>query len=322
MRKIITIYLLALIPFISRAQEDDSLFISAYDSIENTFHYQHGEVALPNGVAKVIVPDGYKFLDGTQAERVLVELWGNPKGEDLSLGFLVPENQGIMDESGYVFNIQYDEMGYVKDDDAEEINYDELLTEMQKGAEEENAERVKNGFDAVKIIGWASPPFYDKEKKILHWAKEVRFSQAEVNTLNYNIRVLGRKGVLVINAISVMPSLAAVKKDIPSVLTAVQFNEGFQYKDYDSNVDEVAAWTIGGLVAGKILAKVGFFALLLKFWKLIAIAVVAFFGTIWKRIRGKKDEPVAPVNEPAEEATPPAEPENNSTSSEIPPSQE
>ena len=37
--------------------------------------------------------------------------------------------------------------------------------------------------------------------------------------------------------------------------------------DFDSKIDNVAAWTIGGLVAGKVLAKAGFFAIILKFIK-------------------------------------------------------
>lgn len=297
MKKTVVLIAFIMYSFLCKAQEGDSTYFTVYDSIENTFHYQHGEIALPNGIGKVVVPAGYKYLDGAQAIHVLVDLWGNPKEDQNSLGFLLPEEQDVMDNDGFVFNIEYEEIGYVKDDDAEDIDYADLLKEMQKEATDVNAERVKNGFEAITIVGWASPPYYDKDKKILHWAKEIKFGNAEVNTLNYNIRVLGRKGVLVINAISAMPVLAKVKKDIPAVMTAVQFNEGFQYKNYDSSVDEVAAWTIGGLVAGKVLAKVGFFALLLKFWKIIAVAVVAFFGTIWKKIRGKKEDTSAPEQE-------------------------
>ncbi len=50
-------------------------------------------------------------------------------------------------------------------------------------------------------------------------------------------------------------------------------------------------WTIGGLVAGSILAKSGFFAklgvLLLKFWKIIAVGAVAIAAGI-KKIFGSK----------------------------------
>lgn len=79
-----------------------------------------------------------------------------------------------------------------------------------------------------------------------------------------------------------------MNRDINQVLDIVKFSDGFQYKDYDSKVDKVAAWTIGGLVAGKVLAKVGFLALILKFWKIIALAVVGAFTLFKKKIFGSK----------------------------------
>jgi uncharacterized membrane-anchored protein len=66
------------------------------------------------------------------------------------------------------------------------------------------------------------------------------------------------------------------------------FNEGSRYADFDSNIDEVAAWTIGGLVAGKILAKVGIFAVLAKFGKVIILGLIAAGGFIWRLITGRR----------------------------------
>ncbi|MFY9311444.1 MAG: DUF2167 domain-containing protein [Bacteroidia bacterium] len=260
------------------------------DSIEKSFTYEHGTVTLRNGIGNIEIPTGFKYLEPVQAEKVLVDLWGNPRSPDITLGLILPEHQGILSDSGYVFNVQYDEIGYVKDDDADEIDYDELLTQMQQETEEENQERVRQNYEPITIVGWAAKPFYDKDKKILHWAKEVKFGNNEINTLNYNIRVLGRKGVIVLNAIASMPHLPMVQKDINKVLTIVKFNEGLKYENFDSSIDEVAAWTIGGLVAGKVLAKVGFLALILKFWKLIALAVAGFFGAFWKKFKKKKEE--------------------------------
>jgi uncharacterized membrane-anchored protein len=270
-------------------QAQDSLK-TQIDSIENSFSYEHGTIQLRNGIGKIVIPPGFKYLNAAQSEKVLVDYWGNPKEADMTMGMILPEDQSVMAESGYVFNVEYNEIGFVKDDDADDINYDDLLKDLQKETEEANAERLKEGYDAITFVGWAAKPFYDKDRKILHWARELKFgSNRKVNTLNYNVRILGRKGVLVLNAIATMQELAAVQRDVPKVLNIVQFSDGFRYKDFDSSIDNVAAWTIGGLVAGKILAKIGFFALFLKFWKLIALAVVAFFSTLWKKIRRKKD---------------------------------
>jgi uncharacterized membrane-anchored protein len=269
------------------AQDSTSLKI---DSLEKSFTYQHGTINIGNGIGTILVPKGFKYLDSLQAVKVLVDLWNNPKYANMSLGFLLPEKQGVLDQRGYVFNIQYDPIGYVKDDDASEIDYAELLTDLQKETTEENKDREAQGYPPTALVGWASKPFYDANRKILHWAKEIRFGTDSINTLNYNVRVLGRKGVLILNAIATMEELALVKADVPQVLNIVNFTEGNKYANFNADVDDVAAWTIGGLVAGKVLAKVGFFALALKFWKFIAIGFVAASTYIRKLFVRRREE--------------------------------
>jgi uncharacterized membrane-anchored protein len=179
----------------AQTEEDYRRYAFVVDSIEHTLTYQYGTISLQNGVGKITIPHGFKYLDAKQAEWILVELWGNPKYDRMTLGFILPENKRILDEHGYVFNIEYDEIGYVKDDDAEDIDYDELLKQIKEGEKTENEERIKDGYEPVLLIGWAAKPFYDKKQHSLHWAKELKFGDDEINTLNYNIRILGRKKI-------------------------------------------------------------------------------------------------------------------------------
>jgi uncharacterized membrane-anchored protein len=281
-KRIIFTTIINLFYIYSFAQEDINQI--KIDSIENSYNYEYGTINLDNGVGKIIIPKGFKYLSPKQAERVLVDLWGNPKTDNLTLGLLLPEKTGVMSNNSYVFNIQYDEIGYVKDDDADDINYDDLLTQMKEEAIEENKLRIKEGYENITIIGWAAQPYYDKDRKILYWAKEFKFGTSEVNTLNYNIRILGRKGVLVLNAIATTKELPLVQNDISKVLNIFQFNDGYKYEEFDSSIDQVAAWTIGGLVAGKVLAKVGLFAIIAKFGKLIIFSILGFFGTFRKKL--------------------------------------
>jgi len=299
MKRIIPIFCFLFLSLISVAQVSDAEQKSL-DSLENSFKYEHGTITLKDGIGSIKVPAGFKYLEPVQAEKVLTELWGNPKGDNLTLGLLLPEHGKLMSNDGYVFNIQYDEIGYVKDDDADEIDYDELLSEMKTETTEANAERAKGGYEAISIVGWAAKPYYDAERKILHWAKEIKFGKNSENTLNYNIRVLGRKGVLVLNAISGMSNLKLVQHDIPQVLDVVEFADGNKYGDFNADIDEVAAWTLGGLVAGKVLAKVGILALLLKFWKVLMIAVLGGFSAIRRFFGRKKDDEETVVEEPAQ----------------------
>lgn len=290
MKHFLSLFLAVMLPMISYGQDPDNQ--AQIDSIEKSFKYQYGVITLSNGIGKITIPKGFKYLDAAQAETVLVDLWGNPQSENATLGMIFPEEQGVLSETGYAFNIQYDEIGYVKDNDADDIDYDELLKQLQDEAKEANSARAAQGYEAIQIVGWAAKPYYDHERKILHWAKEIKFGDAEVNTLNYNVRILGRKGVLVLNAIAVMPDLATVKKDIPQVLDIVTFNDGYAYKDFDPKIDQVAAWTIGGLVAGKVLSKVGLLAILIKFWKIIALAVAGAFGAMLKFFKKSDDTAV------------------------------
>lgn len=276
------------------------------DSIENSLHYKTGLIELPGGVASIQVPAGFKFLESAEAKRVLEDIWGNPAREKAPLGLLFPENSGATDPGGYAFVVQYEDIGYVKDEDADKIDYTELLKDLKKGSEEENEERKKAGLTVMNLVGWAAPPHYDKEKKVLYWAKEFSVPGNETNTLNYDVRVLGRKGVLTMQAISQMDEIDSVNRHIDDVLKMVSFKDGNRYDDFDSNTDEVAAWTIGGLVAGKLLAKAGLWALILKNIKLVIAGLALLGGGIWRFITGRRkkqeeetlEQPVAGSSDP------------------------
>jgi uncharacterized membrane-anchored protein len=267
--------------------DSNQLFI---DNVENSLKYETGVIKFNTGKGKLIIPKGFRFLDKKQTKYVLTDLWGNPEDKDI-LGLLVPINKKVMDEDSWIFTISYDQIGFVEDDDAEDIDYNELLKEQQKEINAANPEREKQGYEAIKFIGWASNPHYDNNAKILHWAKELKFGKSELNTLNYNLRILGRKGMFLLNAVATMNELGQVKASIPKVIKSIQFDKGYKYADFDEDKgDHIAEWTIGGLVAGKILAKVGFWALIVKFWKIIAVAVFGAGSFICKKIKRKREE--------------------------------
>jgi uncharacterized membrane-anchored protein len=289
MKKTLFVLLLLSVVRAAVAQEIDSVQIFL-DSAEASLQYQHGQITLDNGVGVLNVPAGFRYLDPKQSEYVIRDLWGNPSG-DGTLGMIVPEDIGITDARSWAFIVTYDEMGYVKDDDADDINYDELLEEMQTDTQASNEARVKEGYESITLVGWAAKPYYDKEKKVLHWAKELKFGESEESTLNYNVRILGRKGVVVLNAVASMTELPDVQKNIEPVLASFNYADGNKYADFNPDIDEVAAWTIGGLVAGKVLAKAGILAILLKYIKVIGIGLVAAATAAWKWFKRKTEEP-------------------------------
>jgi len=272
----------------------ETMLTQYYDSIDQTFNYQTGPIEIGGGVAKLNVPLGFKYISGKDADRVLTELWGNPPADpgDESLGMLFPEDGSPMKDSTYAVNITYSKDGYIDDKDAKDLDYDELLETMQEEIEDGNEYRQELGYGTMHLIGWASAPYYDEESKKIHWAKELNFNEMDQNTLNYNIRILGRKGYLELNAIGDMNILDEVKLNIDPILAGVNFNKGYTYGEFDPKVDKIAAYGIGGLIAGKVLAKAGLLAklgiVLAKFWKIIALAVVGFFAG-FRKLFGKKD---------------------------------
>lgn len=267
---------------------EEKEYLKKIDSINLNFNYKKGVVQLDN-LAELNLPEGFTFLEKEEAKYILEDLWGNPPSE--VIGLMFPKGVTATNtNTSYAVEITYSKEGYVSDKDAKDIDYDDLLTQMQKDTKDGNQERTKQGYPTIDLIGWASSPYYDETEKKLHWAKELKFEGYDTHTLNYNIRILGRKGYLNLNVISDMDGLSEVNTDIPKILKSVSFKKGNQYKDFDPDVDKIAAYGIGGLIAGKLLAKAGIFALVLKFWKIIAIAIAGFFSAFKKKIFGNKEE--------------------------------
>jgi uncharacterized membrane-anchored protein len=279
-----------------KTEKDKEPQLDPEEELNAQLKYQRGAVVIGGGIATLSVPEGFRYLDPSQAEKVLVA-WGNPPGKK-TLGMLFPTDIGPFEESGWGVVISYDDDGYVADNDADSVDYAELLKQMKEEVISGNEERTTQGYEPIELIGWASPPRYDRAAHKLYWARELKFGDQDENTLNYDIRVLGRKGVLSFNAVASMSQLATIKEQMQQVLGFAQFNVGNQYSEFNPSVDKLAAYGIGALIAGKVAAKVGLFKLLLggllalkKFAVLGLVALVAFLRRLFKL---KKD--AAPEN--------------------------
>ena len=253
---------------------------------------QHGKVTLPGDLATLQVPENFCFLNSGDATKVVVDLWGNPpQAAEGLLGMLMPVADGLPAARDYGVVISFEEEGYIKDGDADSIKYNELLKKMQESTEQSNAERVKAGYESIRLVGWATPPRYDKQAKKLYWAKELAFGNSAEHGLNYDIRVLGRRGVLKLSAVAGMEQLQEIEQVTPAILGMVDFNQGHRYADFNPKTDKVAEYGLAALVAGGILAKAGGFKLilagLLAAKKFIIIGLVAVGGFIKKLFGGK-----------------------------------
>jgi uncharacterized membrane-anchored protein len=233
------------------------------------------------------------FLDPGDARKLLEDIWENPPGSTKGvLGVLVPKGFDPLRGESWASVVSYEKSGYVTDDDADEIDYNALLKEMQEATREESARRAKEGYPGIELVGWASKPFYEKASHKLHWAKELRFDGMTENTLNYNLRALGRQGVLELNFVAGMGQLAEIRAAIPTVMAEVNFKPGHRYEEFDSKVDDVAGYGLAALITGGVLKKVGFFGVILAavvaLKKFAVVGVIAVIGGIVAFVRRRR----------------------------------
>ncbi|MFP6851217.1 MAG: DUF2167 domain-containing protein [Pseudomonas sp.] len=314
--------LAAFLPFLSFAHADDvpvEESVHADEDVQGidpeafvaSLNFQHGRIVLGKGLATLNLPDSLVFLDSENAQRLLVDGWDNPPDEVPPLGMILPAGISPLADESWGVTVEYEDSGYVSDEDAADIDYGDMLKDMQADMRESNVWRAENGYEPIELVGWAAEPRYDAEGKKLHWAKELKFGDSDTNTLNYNIRVLGRKGVLVLNFVAYMDQLAEIEANVPAVLAATEFNPGERYAEFNPDLDTIAAYGLGALVAGKVAAKTGLLVMLLvllkKFWIIPALLI----GLLGKRLGLRKKQSVseeasAPVAAAAE--TTPEEP--------------
>ena len=257
--------------------------------------YQEGKIVLQDGLATLNLTPSFRYLDPASAQTLLTGLWGNPSAE--SLGVIVPAGFDPFADDAWCVVLNFQDDGYVKDDDAETINYTKLLKDMKSETREASAARVKNGYSSIELVGWAAEPRYDKGTHKFYWAKELKFGDSEENTLNYNLRILGRRGILVLNAVANISQFAQIEKATPEILGMIDFNEGHRYADYKPGADKVAAYGLAALVAGGIAAKTGLlkglFLAIIALKKFAIIGVVALLAGVQKLWAWMKNRPAA-----------------------------
>lgn len=302
MRALTLFALIFLLPFASIAEEAKDApkemtkeeQAAAIKQFEASLQWKTGDIALKNGLVNLRLPADFKYLDHANTVRVL-QAWGNSNvGE--TQGMLFPANMTPFSDNSWGVLITYDADGHIADDDAKKIDYAKLLADMQASVKESSEERKAHNEPGIELLGWATPPKYDEATHKMYWAKELRFEGSQENTLNYYIRVLGREGVLNLNAVATIKQLALVEKETPKILSFVDFTDGNRYADYKPGVHKLADYGLTGLVAGGLAVtaagKMGLFkvilASLLAAKKFVLIGVFAAVAGVRAYFRRRK----------------------------------
>lgn len=277
---------------------------------------QTGVITIPEADAKLNLGERYYFLDKADSRKVLVDLWRNPpQNAEGVLGMVFPAGETPLSENGWGAVITWAADGYVSDKDAKTTDYDKLLKDMQEAVDSRNESRTEGGFPEMHLVGWAETPTYDALNHSMVWAENIAFVGQSENTLNYDVRVLGRKGVLSLNIVGTMSQLSTIKASAGGVRDIAQFDSGQRYADYKDG-DKRAAYGVAGLIAAGLGAaavkKAGLLAVLLVFLKKGFVFILAGLGAAYawikRRVGRKETAQPAAYTQPELDAHPQPEP--------------
>lgn len=232
-------------------------------------------------LAQIQVPAGMAFT-GAAGTKKWMEATHN-LASDAMLGVVVP----MSDSAHWWALFEYNEVGHVPDDEKNALDAAAILKSIQQGNAEANKERRKRGWHEVEVVGWDREPFYNESSHNLTWAIRGRSPGGE--TVNYNVRMLGREGYMSAELILEPGELAATVGPFENLLGGYTYTTGHKYAEYRKG-DKLAKYGLTALVAGGVGAVAAKTGLLAKFWKLIVLAVVAaaaairrFFSTLFGR---------------------------------------
>lgn len=225
--------------------------------------------------ATIKLPADYTYVPPKEAGQFM-KLIGNSVDSSF-YGLIFHDNM-----SGFV-SIEYIDAGYIKDDDAKDWDAAELLDNLQEGTKEGNKIRAEQGIAPIEVLGWVEKPHYLQPTHRLVWSAAIRDIGSNVpeaeQGVNYNTYQLGREGYLSLNLVTDRGTVESEKPLANQLLSAVSFNEGKGYGDFNASTDKVAEYGLAALIGGIAAKKLGLLALigvtLLKFWKLGLIGVAA-----------------------------------------------
>jgi uncharacterized membrane-anchored protein len=251
----------------------------------------NGPTDVPLGdQAKLHLDAAHQYLPITQAAEVM-RMWGNSTGAGFR-GLVFDKSPDVP----WTISIDYVGEGFVKDDDAKTWNADELLQTLKDGTKSQNELREKLGIPALEIVGWVQTPNYDSGKHQLAWSIKGIDPKAPADapaTINYNTYALGRDGYFEVNLMTTSKTIDTDKAAALKVVSAVDYNEGKRYADFNAATDHIAEYGLAALVAGVAAKKLGLLAVaglfLAKFAKIIIAAVFVGGGGLFKFFRKKPD---------------------------------
>lgn len=258
-------------------QEEELSFLDGLSVISGPKQINMGQTG------SIYLPENYIFLNASDT-RILMERFQNPSS-NIEEGLIANK-----DFNWYVI-FEFSEVGYVPDDEKDELDAEAMMEALLESNEESNKIREKKGWDKLTITGWEIKPHYNEYTNNLEWA--IRgVDNLSYSFINHSTRLLGRKGVMELTLVVDPASYASVTRAYSDIIKTFTFQPGQKYAEYTEG-DKVAEYGLTALVVGggtAIAAKSG----LLKYlWKIIVgvfVVGASFFKKIFGRFKKNKVE--------------------------------
>jgi len=224
--------------------------------------------------AQIKVHENQFFLGGGDTAKLMKSYGNLPSSYDGAI---------VANDESYLITFLFNDSGYVKDDEKEELDAAEILATFKASDEEGNKQRKAAGLDTLTTVGWAFEPRYNETTNNLESALILQSGDGS-QTVNHKIQILGRKGYIDAVLLCDPSQLEALRPMLDETLAGFEYNAGNKYAEFQEG-DKIAEYGLKGLlIGGGLLAagKLGLFALLGKFLKPIGLGIVAVGAGIVK----------------------------------------
>ena len=263
--KIMTILFITLLSNSAMANSQDDAIEKYLKETEPLTVYGPATVQIRN-IASINLIYGQAFMP----EEVAVGFFNvlNSKVDGLA-GIIVPGIPGEEepeDDWGFIALRAFDN-GHISDDDAKDIDLSSILDKIK----EKNKPESK-----TKILDWIKQPSYEPNSHVFSWSYNIQTADSYLDM--YQAEVLGRTNTIGFIYAFDSEERALREPLVNNMIHSIKYNEGSRYTDYVEGSDKLSSLGLAGLVAGGVVAKkLGLLAValgfLLKFGKLIALAI-------------------------------------------------
>ncbi len=191
------------------------------------------------------------FLPKDKA-RELVEGAGH-QWDDSTVGVVLGEATG----SEWLAFVDLLDDGYIKDNEASNLDATKLLDAYKVGVAADNEARVRAGAKPLVVTGWVDAPRYDEMHRLVSCvgASAEPVSDPKNGIVNCTSYALGRSGAFKVIVATSGEGYAKLKDEASKIAGSIVYDPGKGYADVDLAKDPISRYGLVALATGSFAAK-------------------------------------------------------------------